>query len=1099
MTAFLFDKKETQFTNLGLGELPITKGEVTRERNGSFTLYAELPFGATLADKIEKEMRIKADAGAQTKWQTFVINRTVKDTEHEVIKVYAEHITMMTMTDSLKPQAVAKDMDAQHALMVWNQNRLSDVQYDVGSDILTKGSTTWDVSKISNAREALGGKEGSILDVWGGEYEFDNNRIFLHKEMGRDTPTILEYGRNIQAMEYEELLDGVYTSVYPFAKYTENNEKDGSTNSKEIMVTLPEYYIDSPNAENYQNRRFQIVDFSSEFDTSGEHPEIPTPEKLRKLANSFIKNNDVGAPKIKQEVKYIDLAKTLDYEDMQFIEEIELCDRVPVFYPQLNVQANNVKVTETVFDIVNDQYETITVSTIGAVKSPSITSKLEQKLDNLSKNQSKVNKDIYYTMNQAGNRIWWVKPDDNIEHKIGDTYFEKNGKYNRIYRWDGENWILEYDSETFEKELSAKIAEADNKANNALEKIDVNTNLISEHKKTLDDINNTLLPDLSESISGAYGYVDTRFSDVLQTVNGANQNVLNDLTEVIFLTESALEKAQANEGKLTTVEETVDDLKGEISRKVTSAEVTESLSTFNETVKKQTASQITESLTGYAKSGDLTTIAQNIRTETAESLKSVYTKTETDGLLGGMSEKINSVQKTADGNEALIAKIQETPETYLADYQKLINRADLFERTLGTTDSAVGENVSRMVQTSGVIQTEVAKMDLATNTVLTSKISQLADNINLKVSSDDLLSQINVQAGGVLITSGTNKLNITPETTYIEDATIKSAMIESIEADKITTGTLDAGNVRVINIDANNITANKTSFVQSVWNSIESSIRIYSGGLLSTASDGSQVYLQNGILGVRRPPSEGGGTIGQIGYVYDGGSPTYTIQTSWGSNFAIKQTFYDSYTKSTKNKNALSMYTTDDGYSETTFRMSRINILGDAHLSFLFRHSINGSDNNRLTVNGAESVALRARDSTIFAVSNNGSKNFASLHANLNMQGNTVTNTSDIRLKRDVVNDEIDSLSALMKWQHAGYNYINPDMSQDRQFSVIAQSAPDLAFAGEDGYLQVSLNKQVNMTSHALQQHVIKTNDEITRLKEQIANLQDELALLKGA
>lgn len=392
----------------------------------------------------------------------------------------------------------------------------------------------------------------------------------------------------------------------------------------------------------------------------------------------------------------------------------------------------------------------------------------------------------------------------------------------------------------------------------------------------------------------------------------------------------------------------------------------------------------------------------------------------------------------------------------------------------------------------GEISTPWENSDPATS----SKVTQLSDNINLKVSKADLISQINVQAGGVLITSGTNKLNITPETTYIQDATIKSGMIQSLLADKITTGTLDAGKVKVINIDADNITSNKTSFVQSVWNSLESSIRIDSGGLLSTASDGSQTYIQNGIVGARNP---GGATIGQIGYVYDGGSPTYTIQTSWGSNFAINQRFYDSYTKSTKNKEALSMYTTDNGYSETTIRMSRINILGDAHLSFLFRHSINGKDSQKLTVNGAESVGIRARDSTVFAVSNNGSTNFASLYANLNMQGSQVTNTSDIRLKRDIVNDEIDSLSALMKWQHAGFNYINPDMNQERQFSVIAQSAPDLAFAGEDGYLQVALNKQVNMTSHALQQHVIKTNDEVEQLEAQIASLQDELALLKGA
>lgn len=380
-----------------------------------------------------------------------------------------------------------------------------------------------------------------------------------------------------------------------------------------------------------------------------------------------------------------------------------------------------------------------------------------------------------------------------------------------------------------------------------------------------------------------------------------------------------------------------------------------------------------------------------------------------------------------------------------------------------------------------------------------SAIALLENNINLKVSNAELLSQINLQAGNVLITSGTNKLNITPTTTYIQDATIKSAMIESLVADKITTGTLDASKVKVVNLDANSITANEANLIKAGLTSSSGGTLSLSGDqLLSTASDGSQVYLQNGVVGVRRPPKEGGGSIGQIGYVYDGGSPTYTIQTSWGSHFALKQRFYDSYTKTTNDKRAMYISTGDDGVTTMQFYAADFVLQGDRNLRFGYDHYINGIGTD-LTLTGKSSVTLRAKERTVFVVSSNGEDNFASMHANLNMQGNTVTNTSDIRLKRDIVNDEIDSLSALMKWQHAGFNYIDPDMNQERQFGVIAQSAPDIAFAGEDGHLQVALNKQVNMTSHALQQHVIETTTEIESLKSQIASLQDELALLKGA
>ena len=341
-------------------------------------------------------------------------------------------------------------------------------------------------------------------------------------------------------------------------------------------------------------------------------------------------------------------------------------------------------------------------------------------------------------------------------------------------------------------------------------------------------------------------------------------------------------------------------------------------------------------------------------------------------------------------------------------------------------------------------------------------------------------------------------------TAYIEELTNKTIFTEKIQAinisaDKVTTGALDASKVKVFNIDANNITANQAKLIQAGFESSSGgSLALNGDQILSTASDGSQVYLQKGIVGVRRPSKEGGGSIGQIGYVFDGGSPTYTIQTAWGAHFALKQRFYDTYTKATNEKRAMYISTGDDGVTTMQFYAKDFVLQGDRNLRFGYDHYINGVGND-LTLTGKASITLRASERTIFVVSSNGEDNFASLYANLNMQGRTLTNTSDIRLKRDIVNDEIDSLSALMKWQHAGFNYINPEMNQDRQFSVIAQSAPDIAFAGEDGFLQVALNKQVNITSHALQQHVIETHNELSKLKEQIITLKEELALLKGA
>lgn len=94
---------------------------------------------------------------------------------------------------------------------------------------------------------------------------------------------------------------------------------------------------------------------------------------------------------------------------------------------------------------------------------------------------------------------------------------------------------------------------------------------------------------------------------------------------------------------------------------------------------------------------------------------------------------------------------------------------------------------SSVTQTLTAIQTEVsAKVDTDT---YNSKISQLADDINLRVSKNDVVNQINVSTESILIAG--NKVHITGETT-IDDASIGSAAIAALDAGKITTGTLAA-------------------------------------------------------------------------------------------------------------------------------------------------------------------------------------------------------------------------------------------------------------------------------------------------------------------
>lgn len=520
MRPILFNKSEQAFDTYGLGELNVTKGTVTRERNGNYTLYAEIPVNDPATATLEKEMKLKADAGLRTKNQTFEISRIVKDSSN-IVKIYGQHISHKLEYMVLR-NATAFSGSAFSALGIWKGALIGDLRFDVWSDIQTVGKGVFDISKMENARQALGGVEGSILDIYGGEYEFDNMTVRLHKQLGRTAPTVLEYGRNILSAELDETIESAYTSVLPFATYTPDKpEGDTSNNQPDpVTVTIPENYVDSKYKALYAHRRIKVVDFSSEFKSDSKSKDIPTPDKLRKLATDYMEHNAIGKPKINIKIEYADLAKTLDYADNGWIEELELCDIVPIYYPQIGLTDETAKVTTITYDFINERNESVEFGDIGTNVRATMQSGLAGKVDDIAKAQQDFENSLPdYLLNAQGNKVWYNKPDDK-EHKIGDIWFEKNGLYDRMYVWNGSQWEKRIDTEDVDKikkevdkqleqakqSTAIEIEKANAKAQEALIKAGTipDTATLSDQIKTL--ILNS--PDLSRKVTETFNNAD---------------------------------------------------------------------------------------------------------------------------------------------------------------------------------------------------------------------------------------------------------------------------------------------------------------------------------------------------------------------------------------------------------------------------------------------------------------------------------------------------------------------------------------------------------------------------------------------------------------
>ena len=360
----LYKANETNFEHLGVSVLSdASKCYVSREKNGIYILEFDYPVNGKDVDKIKEGMYIKSDAGYRTKNQRFVISKITK-TQNE-FKIYCQHISQVKTTmNAIRPDITVTSVSAIGALRAWRDNLLdSREEFFVQSDIGTLNSTTWKVENIENARDALGGKAGSILDVWGGEYEFDNLNITLHKSMGIDNPTIIAYGKNLLDLEQEQSILETYTSVFPFKKYIDDN-------NREQLITLPEILLDSTHLNKFTHRRILKVDFSSDEN-------LKTVEQLRSKAKSYIKSNNVGVPKTNLKINYQDLSKVEGVFDNPALEQIDLCDRLKVYYNELGILNENAKVVKVIWDVILEENHEIEVGDSRSSFTDSTSAKLE--------------------------------------------------------------------------------------------------------------------------------------------------------------------------------------------------------------------------------------------------------------------------------------------------------------------------------------------------------------------------------------------------------------------------------------------------------------------------------------------------------------------------------------------------------------------------------------------------------------------------------------------------------------------------------------------------------------------------------------------------
>ena len=313
-----------------------TACEVTEERNGVYELELVYPIGATHANDIVPDCYIKAKPNQTSANQLFHIYKVSKPINGE-FTVYAEHVSYILSGYPVPTVSASGNAQAAiNAILTAAKNQLGKATGFTAATTDITLSSSINLSNVS-ARAALGGVEGSVLYTYGGEYEFDNYTIKLHKARGKDNGVRIAYGKNMTELKCDVDMSASYTGIFGYVKTDDVNltSSYNVTNTSGIST------------------RILARDFSSDFGSNA-----PTQSSLDAAVQAYAEDNDINSVKASVTVSFVNLAQSPEYANIAPLETVNLCDTVTIYHKELGVNIK-AKVIKTVYDTIAEKYTKI--------------------------------------------------------------------------------------------------------------------------------------------------------------------------------------------------------------------------------------------------------------------------------------------------------------------------------------------------------------------------------------------------------------------------------------------------------------------------------------------------------------------------------------------------------------------------------------------------------------------------------------------------------------------------------------------------------------------------------------------------------------------
>ena len=460
-----------------------------------------------------------------------------------IVSVSAEHISYDLSGIPVSPFEADS---ASHALQSLKNNAVTECPFEFWTDKATSGKFT--VSVPSSIRSKFGGSSGSILDVYGGEFEFDNFKVKLHKNRGTNRGVSIRYGKNLTNIKQDENCSNVATGIYPFWA-----NQDGE------LVELPEKIVNAEGTYNFS--RVKTVDFSQDFEQK------PTTEQLRERATRYVKNNRIGVPVVSTSVSFAQLEQSIEYKGLKILEHVGLFDDVNVVFPALGVE-NTAKAVKLVYNVILDRVESVTLGSVKQNIASTIanqTQEIEKKpsLSNVQKIAASISANI---LGANGGAIRLV--DTNADGKPDELYVADHENIEqavKVWRWNYQGWAGSKNGYNGPFELGATLE--DGILANAI----TAANLIAGTIKSADgktfflDLDNGILEMEATKFLVSGKTVEEIVGTSVSEINGEIQSVREYTAQLSLNSESIKSSVRDIEGVIEGVSDDLQNTKGNIT------------------------------------------------------------------------------------------------------------------------------------------------------------------------------------------------------------------------------------------------------------------------------------------------------------------------------------------------------------------------------------------------------------------------------------------------------------------------------------------------------------------------------------------------------